>query len=182
MERYSDYEREEETLSDSSKEAHVPRKPHKGVKIIREEPISLTEFLACPLAICCFRHHSCYEFSEMVERVKFHHELARLFVTHLDNGKVNLAGVSIMLSLAIISKATSIPNVSEQWNKRCKTRVKRLKAKLKRALRRKKEQYKLKILAEASLAHQSTQKGSFMPNFKKFGEIFDIFEFLKLKK
>ena len=34
-------------------------------------------------------------------------------------------------------------------NKICKTRVKRLKAKLKRALRRKKEQDKLKILAEA---------------------------------
>ena len=41
-------------------------------------------------------------------------------------------------------------------NKICKTRAKRLKAKLKRALRRKKEQDKLKILAEASLAHQST--------------------------
>jgi len=34
METYSDYEREEETLSDSSKEAHVPRNPHKGGKII----------------------------------------------------------------------------------------------------------------------------------------------------
>ena len=41
-------------------------------------------------------------------------------------------------------------------NKICKTRVKRLKAKLKRDLRSKKEQDKLKILAEASLAHQST--------------------------
>jgi len=41
-------------------------------------------------------------------------------------------------------------------NKICKTRVKRLKVKLKRALRSKKEQDKLKILAEASLAHQST--------------------------
>jgi len=42
------------------------------------------------------------------------------------------------------------------WNKICKTRVKRLKAKLKRYLRRKKEKDKLKILAEASLAQQST--------------------------
>jgi len=41
-------------------------------------------------------------------------------------------------------------------NKICKTRVKRLKAKLKRALRRKKEQDKFKILFEASLAHKST--------------------------
>jgi len=37
-------------------------------------------------------------------------------------------------------------------NKICKTKVKRLKAKLKRALRSKKEQDKLNILAEASLA------------------------------
>lgn len=42
------------------------------------------------------------------------------------------------------------------WIKICKTRVKRPKDKLKRALRRKKEQDKLSILAEASLAHQST--------------------------
>ena len=41
-------------------------------------------------------------------------------------------------------------------NKICKTRVKRLKAKLKRDLRSKKDQDKLKILAEASLAQQST--------------------------
>lgn len=42
------------------------------------------------------------------------------------------------------------------WNKICKTRVKRLKAMLKRDLKSKKEQDKLKILVEASLAHQST--------------------------
>lgn len=86
MESDTDYEREEETLSDSSREKHVQRKPHKGGKIIREEPISLREFLACPLSISCFRHHSCFDFCEMVERVKFHHELAMLFVAHLNNG------------------------------------------------------------------------------------------------
>jgi len=41
-------------------------------------------------------------------------------------------------------------------NKICKTRVKGLKAKLRRALRAKKQHDKLKILAEASLAQQST--------------------------
>ena len=40
-------------------------------------------------------------------------------------------------------------------NKICKTRINSLKAKLKRSLRAKKEQDKLKILAEASLAQQS---------------------------
>jgi len=69
---------EEETLSDSSGERNVqPRRPHKGGKIIREEPISMNELLACPLATTCFRYQSCFEFCEMVERVKYHHELAR---------------------------------------------------------------------------------------------------------
>jgi len=113
MERDIDYEREEETFNDTSREAHVPRKTHKGGKIIREEPISLTELLACPLAISCFRHHSCYEFCEMVERVKFHHELAQLFVTHLHNGQVNLTGVSFTLSRTTISEAIGIPNIGE---------------------------------------------------------------------
>ena len=41
-------------------------------------------------------------------------------------------------------------------NKICKTRIRSLKAKLKRTLRSKKEQDKLKILVEASLAQNST--------------------------
>lgn len=53
----------------------------------------------------------------MVERVKFHHELARLFVTHLENNEVQLVGVTFTLSPTIISKATGIPNIGEKWNK-----------------------------------------------------------------
>jgi len=53
----------------------------------------------------------------MVERVKYHHELARLFVLYLHNGQVNLAGVSFTLTPKTIAVATSIPNVGEQWNK-----------------------------------------------------------------
>jgi len=34
MEGDIDYEREEENFIDTSREAHVPRKPHKGGKII----------------------------------------------------------------------------------------------------------------------------------------------------
>lgn len=41
-------------------------------------------------------------------------------------------------------------------NKSCKARIGTLKAKLRKALRRKKEQDKLKILVEASLAQHST--------------------------
>ena len=111
------YEREEETFSDSSREAHVPRKPHKGGKIIQEEPTTFTELLACPLAVTFFKHQSCYQFCETVERVKYHHELARLFVLHLHNGQVNFAGVSFTLTPKTIAEAIGIPNVGEQWNK-----------------------------------------------------------------
>lgn len=54
----------------------------------------------------------------MIERVKFHHELARLFVTNLDNHVVNLAGVTFTLSSTFIAKATCIPDIGEKWNKR----------------------------------------------------------------
>ena len=51
MERGSESNFEEDTLSDSSTERNLQqRKPHKGGKIIREEPISMSEILACPLA------------------------------------------------------------------------------------------------------------------------------------
>lgn len=53
----------------------------------------------------------------MIERVKFHHELARLFVTHLHNNKVTLAEIKFTISLAIISEATGILDVGEKWNK-----------------------------------------------------------------
>ena len=54
----------------------------------------------------------------MAERVQYHHELARLFVLHLRNGKVTLAGVTFTLTPETIYQATRIPNVGEQWNKR----------------------------------------------------------------
>lgn len=77
----------------------------------------MRELQACPFAISCFKHQSCFDFCEMVERVKFHHELVRWFVTHLDNNKVNLVGVTFTLSPTVISEATGIPNVGEKWNK-----------------------------------------------------------------
>jgi len=47
----------------------------------------------------------------MAERDQYHHELARLFVLHLHNGQVTLAGVTFTLTLETISQATGIPNV-----------------------------------------------------------------------
>ena len=116
MESDPSYGRDEEILSDSSREMHAPS--HKGGKHIREEPTSLVELLACPLGITCFQHQSFYQFCEMVERVKYHHELARLFVLHIHNGQVTLAGVTFTLTPKTIAQTTGIPNAGEQWNKR----------------------------------------------------------------
>ena len=119
MTRSSEWGYEEETLSDSSRERNVqPRRPHKGGKIVREEPISISKLLAFPLATTCFRYQYCFEFCEMVERVKFHHELARLFVINMDNNVVHLFGVTFTLSSTIIAESTWIPDVGEKWNNR----------------------------------------------------------------
>ena len=65
-----DFDYDEETTSDSSVERRrQQRKPHKGGKITREEPTSLVELEASPLAVSCFRHLGCFEFCELVERV-----------------------------------------------------------------------------------------------------------------
>lgn len=103
MDRGSDFEYDEETTSDSSVERHKQRKPHKGGKIIIEEPTSLRELQALPLVVSCFRHQGCFEFCELVERAQFHHELARLFVAHFHNYEVTLAEVTFTISPAIIS-------------------------------------------------------------------------------
>jgi len=114
------YDYEEETHSDSPTEGHAPRRPHRGGKHIREEPTTLPELQARPLAISCFQHQSCYEFCEKVASIKFHHELACLFVLHLHGDQATLAGVTFTLTLESISLATDIPNIREQWNKRQK--------------------------------------------------------------
>ena len=120
MESDPSYDHEEETHSDSPTEVHAPRRPHRGGKHIKEEPTTLVELQACPLAISCFQHQSCYEFCEKVASIQFHHELARLFVLHLHDGQATLASVTFTLTPESISLATGIPNIGEQWNKRKK--------------------------------------------------------------
>ena len=114
------YDYEEEIQSDSPREGHAPRRPHRGGKHIREEPTTLTKLQACPLAISCFQHQSCYEFCEKVASIQFHHELAHLFVLHLHGDQATLAGVTFTLTPETISLATGIPNIGEPWNKRQK--------------------------------------------------------------
>ena len=99
----------------------MPRRPHKGGKggkHLREEPTSLAQLQACTLAMDCFRFQSCFRFCEMISQTQLHRELARLFVLHLHDGRVNLAGVDFILSPVTIAQATGIPNIGEEWNKR----------------------------------------------------------------
>ena len=104
--------------SDSTIELHASRRPHKGGKHVREEPTSLTQLQACPLAMACFREQSCYQYCEMISRIQHHQELAHLFVLHLHDGQVTLAGITFTLTPETISQEIGIPNVGEQWNKR----------------------------------------------------------------
>ena len=102
-------------------EIEIQRRPHKGGKggyHRREEPTSLADLQACPMAVSCFQYMSCYEFSERISRIQHHKELAHLFVLDLHDEHVNLAGVDFTLTPEVISQATGIPNVGEVWNKR----------------------------------------------------------------
>jgi len=111
-------ENEAETESDSPLREHETRRPRKSGKHVREEPITLIELHACPLAIQCFEHQSCYKFCQKVTEVQFHYELARLFVLHLHGDQVTLAGVTFTLTLETVSLATGIPNIGEPWHKK----------------------------------------------------------------
>ena len=73
---------------------------------------------ACPLAMSFFRYQSCFEYCERISQIQHHRELVRLFVLHLHNGHVNLAGVDFTLSPEVVAQATGIPNVGEEWTKR----------------------------------------------------------------
>ena len=70
----------------SSTEVEVQRRPRRGGKgghHKREEPTSLTELQACPLAVSSFQYMACYQFYERLSHIQHHRELARLFVLHL---------------------------------------------------------------------------------------------------
>ena len=112
---------EQDYDSDSTPEVSVPRRYHKvgkGGRHVREEPTSLAQLQACPLAMDCFRYQSCFEYCERISQIQHHRELVHLFVLHLQDGHVNLAGVNFTLSPEIIAQATGIPNVGEEWSKR----------------------------------------------------------------
>jgi len=109
-----DYE-EEKTGSDISTDRSMQQiKPHKGDKIIREEPSNVRELQASELVVTCFRYLGCYEFYEQVERVQYHPELTRLFAACLHDNRLTLARVAFTISSSIIADATRITNVGEK--------------------------------------------------------------------
>ena len=114
----SSYEQGYEKDSDSTAELNVPRRSHKSGRHVREEPTSLAQLQACPLAMTCFQQHSCFRYCEMISQIQHHPELVRLFFLHLHDGHVNLIGVNFTLTPGTISDATGILNIGEELNKR----------------------------------------------------------------
>lgn len=53
---------------------------------LMDEPNTLTELQACPLATSCLQQLSCYESFQSVANVRIHHELAHIFALHLHGG------------------------------------------------------------------------------------------------
>ena len=95
----SDYEQDYD--SDSTPEISVPRRHHKSGKSgqhLREEPTSLSQLQACPFAMDCIQYQSCFEYCELISQIQNHRELVHLFVLHLQDCHVNLAGMNFTLS------------------------------------------------------------------------------------
>ena len=113
-------EYEVETHNDTSSGEQAPRRHHRSGKHVRDEPNTLTELQACPLAMSSFQQLACFEFCQRVSNVRVHHELAHIFALHLHGGQSILAGVTFTLTPEAISVAIGIPNVGEQWHKKKK--------------------------------------------------------------
>jgi len=113
----SSYEQEYEQGSDSSTELNVLRRPQKAGRHVKEKPTSLTQLQACLLAMTCFQQMSCFQYCEMIAQIPHHRELVWLFVLHLHDSHVTLAGVNFTLTPETISPAIGIPNRGEEWNK-----------------------------------------------------------------
>ena len=108
----------EEEDRDISKEQTPNKSDHKGGKIKGYEPITIKELMASPLNVSCFKHAGCFEFCERVQRIQYHFELTRLFITNIHDGHITLARVTFTMSTSSISAATGIPNVGEKWFKK----------------------------------------------------------------
>ena len=57
---------EEEKRLYSDGEETEGRRPHKGGRVLKIEPISTRELLASPMTVTCFKHVGCCEFYEKI--------------------------------------------------------------------------------------------------------------------
>jgi len=73
--------------------------------------------MASPMTVTSFKHLGCFEFYEKVQKVQYHPMLSRFFISNLHDNQVTLAGVTFIVSTAIISSSTGIPNIGEKWFK-----------------------------------------------------------------
>ena len=106
-------EYEVETHSDIASGEQAPRRHHPSGKHVIDDPNTLTELQACPLAMSCFRHLVCFEFCQRVASVRVHHELARIFALHQHGSQSILAGVTFTLTPESILLAAGMPNIGE---------------------------------------------------------------------
>lgn len=121
----------------------------------------MSELLAFPLAITCFRHQSCFDFCEMVEKHLV--PLTPVEQAEVIEREIWLERVNIQLE-GLLKK----DNINDKMlrhmanhylirNRICNKRIKHLKARLRRALRSKKRGDKLEIMANVTLAQQTNQ-------------------------
>ena len=85
--------------------------------MIRHEPTNTTELMASPITVVGFKHVGFFEFCEKLQRIQHHPMLIRLFINNLHDNQVTIADVTFIVSPAIISTTSGIPNVGEKWFK-----------------------------------------------------------------
>ena len=153
----------------SSTETEIQRRPRRGGKgghHKREEPTSLTELQACPLAVSCFQHMACYQFCERLSHIQHHRGLNRRRPGDpLPKDRELLLIRANWRLEGLLDKANRdkelLRNMKTHYWARlhvCKARMKILQRKLSEARKRKKRTNPLRILAKASLTHHSTDQ------------------------
>lgn len=94
------------------------KKKHRGWHVIRHEPTSNHEFLSSPFVMKSFEDASCLKFYQMLKELKYHDQLTSTFSTKMQDDKATIAGFQIIMSSQLVSSATWIPYIGENWFKR----------------------------------------------------------------
>ena len=121
---------------------------------------NLSALLACPLAIACFRHPSCFDFCEMVEKhpvplTPVEKEVVNEREIWLERVNINLEG---LLKKANRDKNMLCHMKHHYWARMHvgNAKMKILQRRLSQELKRRKKSDPLRVLAEVSLAKHDT--------------------------